>query len=152
MTSQKDELEKIVRKQKEEILEAENKSSEYYNQLLSTKENFQILHNEQKMLSDELTAKHKEMQALERTRLEQERELLQLRPLQGQLDNYGQSNRSQIEQNVKTAYEKQKLGKQVVELSNEVDRLKADSEELTTQNFTLTEQNTLLVEQIRTFE
>ena len=70
VVNQKIELEKVIKSQKGEILEAENKSTEYYNQLLSTKENFQILHNEQKMLSEELTAKQKEMQKVERTKLD----------------------------------------------------------------------------------
>lgn len=38
------------------------------------------------MLSDELTEKHKEMQAIEKIKLAQERELLQLRPLRTQLE------------------------------------------------------------------
>lgn len=134
------------------MIDAENKSTDLYNQLLSTKENFQILHNEQKMLSDELTSKHREMQVLERTKLEQERELLQLRPLRDQLNKFDESNRSHIEQNVKTEYEKQKLTKLVTELQNDVDRLKSDNDDLTTQNFSLTEQNTLLIEQIKNFE
>lgn len=57
MMGQKAELEKVIKSQKNEILEAEKKAQDYYNQLLSTKENFQILHNEQKLLSDELTEK-----------------------------------------------------------------------------------------------
>ena len=81
LQNQKTELEKVIKSLKQEIVEEQNKSTDYYNQLLSTKENFQILHNEQKMLSDELTEKHKEMQLVERTKLDQERELLQLRPL-----------------------------------------------------------------------
>jgi hypothetical protein len=52
-----------------EILDVEKKCQDYYNQLLSTKENFQILHNEQKLLSDELTDKQKELQKVERERL-----------------------------------------------------------------------------------
>ena len=46
MTTQKSELEKVIKAQRTEILEAEKKSQDYYAQLLSTKENFQILHNE----------------------------------------------------------------------------------------------------------
>jgi hypothetical protein len=57
MMVQKNEFEKVIKAQKTEILEAEKKSQDYYNQLLSTKENFQILHNEQKLLSEELTEK-----------------------------------------------------------------------------------------------
>lgn len=146
LSNQKVELEKIIRKQKEDLVEEQNKATEYYNQLLSTKENFQMLHNEQKMLSDELTEKHKEIQQIEKIKLQQERELLQLRPLKAQLEQVDETNRSKIQENVQTQYERQRLSKQVVELQNEVDRLKSNNEELTTENFTLTEQNALLVE------
>ena len=47
MMKSKKELEALVKSQKEEILESEKKAQDYYQQLLSTKENFQILHNEQ---------------------------------------------------------------------------------------------------------
>ena len=40
------------------------------------------MHNEQKLLSEEITAKQAELQKVEREKLNQERELLQLRPLQ----------------------------------------------------------------------
>ena len=79
--TQKSELEKIINVQKNEILDAERKSQDYYNQLLSTKENFQVLHNEQRLISEDLTEKQKELQKAEREKLNQERELLQLRPL-----------------------------------------------------------------------
>lgn len=46
MLLQKNEFEKVIKAQKIEILDVEKKSQDYYNQLLSTKENFQILHNE----------------------------------------------------------------------------------------------------------
>jgi|DEB0MinimDraft_12_1074336.scaffolds.fasta_scaffold06500_3 hypothetical protein len=128
------------------MVDAEKKCTDYYNQLLSTKENFQILHNEQKLLSDEITSKQKEVQALERTKLNQERELLQLRPLKDQLENFSASNKNQIEANVRSEFEKNKLQKQVLDIQNDLDRLKSDNEELTTSNFTLTEQNTILVE------
>ena len=37
---QKTELEKIIKQLKNEIIQAENKSQDYFTQLLSTKENF----------------------------------------------------------------------------------------------------------------
>ena len=40
MLLQKTEYEKVVKSQKQEILDCEKKSIDYYNQLLSTKENF----------------------------------------------------------------------------------------------------------------
>jgi hypothetical protein len=76
------------------MLEAEKKSNDYYHQLLAAKENFQILHNEHKMLSDEITAKQREVSALEKAKLTQERELLQLRPLKDQLENFSSSNKT----------------------------------------------------------
>jgi len=59
----------VIKAQKNEIFEAEKKSQDYYAQLLSTKENFQILHNEQKLLSDEITQKQTELQKAEREKL-----------------------------------------------------------------------------------
>lgn len=111
-----------------------------------------MLHNEQKLLSDELTEKQREIQTLEKDKLNQERELLQLRPLQQQLQNFSESNRAQIESNVKSEFERQKLQKAHLELQNDIHRMKVDNEQLVQKNFTLTEQNVLLVEQIRTFE
>ena len=96
MMNQKAELEKVIKAQKNEILDAEKKSQDYYAQLLSTKENFQILHNEQKLLSEEITAKQAELQKVEREKLNQERELLQLRPLKQQLESFSESNKAQI--------------------------------------------------------
>lgn len=145
-------MERVIKAQKEEILAVEKKAADYYNQLIGTKENFQMLHNEQKLLSDELTQKQREIQALEKEKLNQERELLQLRPLQAQLQNFSESNRAQIESNVKSEFERQKLQKSVLELQNDLQRTKVDNEQLVQKNFTLTEQNVVLVEQIRTFE
>jgi hypothetical protein len=82
----------------------------------------------------------------------QERELLQLRPLKDQLNTYSESSKEQIEANVRSEFEKNKMSKQVMDLQNDLDRFRSDNEELTTSNFTLTEQNTILVEQIRSFE
>ena len=139
IVNQKNELEKIVKQQKQETLEAERKATDYYNQLLSTKENFQILHNEQKMLSDELTQKQREMQQVEKVKLNQERELLQLRPLKEQLNNLDWSHKQQIEAQVKIQYENNKLQKMVTEQNNDIDRLRSELEDMVTQNFTLTE-------------
>ena len=111
MVIQKTEFEKVIKAQKTEILDVEKKSQDFYNQLLSTKENFQILHNEQKLLSDELTDKQKELQKVERERLAQERELLLLRPLKTQLENFSDSNKNQIETNARIEFERNKLAK-----------------------------------------
>jgi len=104
------------------------------------------------MISDELTQKQRELQGVERERLNLERELLELRPLKTQLESFSENNKVQIETNVRSEHEKNKLTRQVVELNNEIDRHRADNEEMQNANFTLTEQNTILVEQIKNFE
>ena len=63
------------------------------------------------------------MTKIEREKLNYERELLQLRPLKNQLDNFSESNRSQIESNVRNEFERNKLQKQNLDLQNEKDRL-----------------------------
>jgi len=93
---QKEELERIITEQKSEILECDRKSSDYYQQLLSTKENFSLLHNEQKLISDELTLKQSELMKSERVKLAQEAELLQLRPLKYQLENMSESAQRKV--------------------------------------------------------
>ena len=71
------------------------------------------------------------MQKIEREKLNQERELLMLRPLQNQLDNFSEQNRSQIESNARTEFERNKLQKNLMDLQNDYDRIKSDNEELT---------------------
>lgn len=50
-----------------------------------------------------------ELNASEREKLNQERELLLLRPLQNQLKTFSESNQQQIETNVKNEFEKNKM-------------------------------------------
>ena len=45
-------------------------------------------------MSDDLTEKQREITKVEREKLNYERELLQLRPLKNQLENFSESNRS----------------------------------------------------------
>jgi hypothetical protein len=66
-------------------------------------------------LSDELTEKQKELQKVERDRLNQERELLLLRPLKSQLDNFSDSNKAQIENAAKLEFDRNKLSRQVMD-------------------------------------
>jgi len=43
---QKEDLEQVIKSEKQEIITQQRKAQDYYEQLISTKENFQILHNE----------------------------------------------------------------------------------------------------------
>jgi hypothetical protein len=54
---QRTELEKLIQSAKSETLEVEKRADDYYRQLLGSKENLDILTNEQKILSEELTLK-----------------------------------------------------------------------------------------------
>jgi hypothetical protein len=55
-----------------------------------------------------------------------ERELLQLRPLKGQLENFSENNKAHIEGNARTEYERDKLQKNITELENEHERVRTD--------------------------
>ena len=138
MIKSKADLEKVIKRQKEDILEAEQKATDYYNQLLSTKENFQILHNEQKILSEELTEKQRELQSTERAKLDLERELLQLRPLEKQVEDISENNKAQIESNVHREHQLNKLKRQVLDLQTDKERVVADFDELKSKNLKLT--------------
>ena len=61
------------------------------------------------MLSEELTSKQQELQKAEREKLSYERELMMLRPLKQQLENYSASTQLQIENNVKVEHENNRL-------------------------------------------
>lgn len=75
------ELEKALKTAKQKTIDVEKRSDELYRQLISTKENLDILTNEQKILSEELTLKQNELLKSEREKASKERELLELRPL-----------------------------------------------------------------------
>ena len=149
---QKEELEKIVKSNKNDILESEKKAADYYTQLLRVNENFQILQNEQKLLSQDLTQRTQDFSKLERERLALERELLQLRPLKHQLENYSQATQKTIEENVRAEYDRGRLQQRVTELQNEVELAKGDAQDVNFKYNQLLSQNQKLVEQLRLFE
>ena len=64
---------------------------------------------------------------MERDKLNQERELLLLRPLKNQLQTFSESNQQTIEQNVRNEFEKNKLQKELMDLQNNHDRVTADN-------------------------
>ena len=88
-------------------------------------------------MSDELTEKHRDLTKCEREKLDAERELLQLRPLKAQLDNFSENNRAQIEMNCQFEFERNKLQKLNMELLNDVERMKSDLEQINDKNLTL---------------
>ena len=75
MTKAKQELQNLVKAQKQEVVDAQMKAQEFSNQMTQVNENYKLLHTEQKLLSDELTAKQNEIIKIEREKLSMEREL-----------------------------------------------------------------------------
>lgn len=148
----KDELEKLVKQVKNEALEAEKKATDYYQQLLKSQENLQVVQSEVRLLSNEITAKQHETGKLERERLALERELLQLRPLKNQLENYSQSAQKQIEESVRVEHERGKLASALREALHERDMAKTEVAEVQAKFATVTSQNAKLLEQLRMFE
>ena len=108
MTAKK-EIEKLLTQAKNDTLKAEESRDDIYKQLVCTKENLDIMINEQKILSDELTEKQNEVLKSEREKLALERELLELRPLRGTLKSYSDSQQKTIEEATKTEFERNKL-------------------------------------------
>lgn len=81
-----------------------------------------------------------------------ERELLQLRPLKSQLENYSQSTQKQIEESVRGDYERSKLQSKLNEVQNERDLAKTELTELNVKHSTVITQNQKLMEQLRMLE
>lgn len=152
LARQKEELERMLRQAKEEALDTEKKATDYYQQLIRANENFAILQNEQKLLSQELTMKQTEQTKSEREKLQLERELLQLRPLRSQLENYSLSTQKTIEDNVRNEYERNKLQSKVTELMNELDIKKGELGEVNAKLNHQIVQNGKLIEQLKMFE
>ena len=91
-------LETILQKNKNELLEADKKALYYFNELQVQTQNNKLLQNEQKILSDELTANMDNLRKIESERLALERELLELRPLRNQVQNLNTATQRNLEQ------------------------------------------------------
>ena len=91
MLQAKNEMEKALKEARQEILKAEKSRDDVYKQLVSNKENLDIMTNEQMILSQELTQKQNEVLKTEREKIAMERELLELRPLKDSLKSYSEN-------------------------------------------------------------
>ena len=96
--------------------------------------------------------KQQEISRAERDKLGLERELLQLRPLKSQLENFSLSTQKTIEENVRNEYEKNKLQSKVTELQNDLDIKKNEISDLNQKYNNLIVQNTKLIETLKVFE
>ena len=66
-------MERLLKQSQDEVLKLEKSRDDVYKQMVSTKENLDIMINEQKILSEELTAKQNELLKSEREKLQMER-------------------------------------------------------------------------------
>ena len=73
LSSAKTEMERLYKEAREEVITLEKSRDDVYKQMVSTKENLEIMINEQKILSDELTMKQNELLKSEREKLAAER-------------------------------------------------------------------------------
>jgi hypothetical protein len=87
LSSAKSEMERLWRESQEEVIKLEKSRDDVYKQMVSTKENLDIMINEQKILSDELTDKQNELLKSEREKLSYERQLMELSHVKSTLKN-----------------------------------------------------------------
>ena len=93
---------------------------EIYSQLVSTKENLDIMINEQKILSDELTEKQNELLKSEREKLAFERQLMELKHVKTTLKTATDAQQKQVEESTRGEFERNKLTQKVRELETQL--------------------------------
>ena len=130
MMQAKNEMERALKEARQEILKAEKSRDDVYKQLVSNKENLDIMTNEQMILSQELTQKQNEVLKTEREKIAMERELLELRPLKDSLKSYSENQQKNIEDMTRGEFEKNKLNQKVRELETELQISAKDTKEL----------------------
>lgn len=87
LMSSKSEMERLYKTSQDEVIKLEQSRDDIYKQLVSTKENLDIMVNEQAMLSEELTLKQNELLKSEREKLQMERQVMELNHVKCSLKN-----------------------------------------------------------------
>ncbi len=142
----KNEMERLLRESQEEIIKLEKSRDDVYKQLVSTKENLDIMVNEQKILSDELTQKQNELMKSEREKLTYERQLMELNHVKSTLKNATEGNIRTIEESTRGEFERNKLVQKVRELETQLQISKKDTEELSASYKSLVQDKNALME------
>ena len=106
----------MLKESQEEVIRLEKSRDDTYRQLISTKENLDIMINEQTILSEELTIKQNELLKVEREKLQMERQVLELNHVKSTLRNTSDQQRETIEDNTRGEFERNKLTQKVREL------------------------------------
>ena len=109
LNSAKAEMERLYKASQEEVIKLEKSRDEIYKQMVSTKENLDIMVNEQAMLSEELTSKQNELLKSEREKLAMERQVLELNHVKSTLRNTTENQREMVEDNTRGEFERNKL-------------------------------------------
>ena len=109
-------MERLYKASQEEVIKLEKSRDEIYKQMVSTKENLDIMVNEQAMLSEELTSKQNELLKSEREKLAMERQVLELNHVKSTLRNTTENQREMVEDNTRGEFERNKLNQKVREL------------------------------------
>jgi chromosome segregation ATPase len=135
-----------------ELVEAERKSSDYYNQLQSNRESLSIIKNEQKLLTEEINHKIQELGMSERARTSAERELLELRPLRQQIAETSQYSQKQMSETMKVESEKSRLVNKVTELNHQLSMTQDEVRELEGKWICEKSTKEKLLDQLRLFE
>ena len=87
LATAKNEMERLYRASQDEVLKLEQSRDDVYKQMVSTKENLDIMVKEQAMLSEELTMKQNELLKSEREKLAMERQVMELNHVKCTLKN-----------------------------------------------------------------
>lgn len=116
LNSAKAEMERLYKASQEEVIKLEKSRDDIYKQMVSTKENLDIMVNEQAMLSEELTSKQNELLKSEREKLAMERQVMELNHVKSTLRNTTENQREMVEDNTRGEFERNKLNQKVREL------------------------------------
>lgn len=109
LSSAKTEMERLFKASQDEVIKLEKSRDDVYRQLVSTKENLDIMVNEQTMLSEELTLKQNELLKSEREKLQMERQLMELNHVKCTLKSTTDNQREMVEDSTRGEFERNKL-------------------------------------------
>jgi len=141
-----------LKESREEVVRLEKSRDEVYKQLVSTKENLDIMIHEQKILSEELTLKQNELLKSEREKLQMERQVLELNHVKCTLKTTTEQQKGVIEESTRSEFERNKLTQKVRELETQLSMARKDTEELGKSYQAMVQEKAKLIEQLALFE
>lgn len=145
-------MERLLKESREEVLRLEKSRDEVYKQMVSTKENLDIMINEQTILSEELTTKQNELLKSEREKLAMERQLMELNHVKCSLKTTTDNQREVIEESTRGEFERNKLTQKVRELETQLQMSRKDTQELSENYQKMVQEKTALMQQLALFE